>query len=137
MLKSISNFVSNYAEEDRTDDYDESKVIPLNEKDFSATFLKNFRNQTEEVRNNVKRVDIFPETDKVCFRLLNALTKEECEFIIRETEKIGYAQMPEYSPSYRSNTRIILNADPIMKEIWNRVKRRFLHFEITELTASK
>lgn len=60
---------------------------------------------------------------KVAFILYNVLTPEECQHLIDKTEKMGYRPLPGYSPSYRSNTRVIVD-DPdrgLTNELWRRL----------------
>lgn len=58
---------------------------------------------------------------KVAFILYNVLTPAECEHLIKCTEDIGYKGMPGYSPSYRSNTRVIIDDYALTEEMWRRV----------------
>jgi prolyl 4-hydroxylase len=71
--------------------------------------------------SNIKRVDLNLE-DKPSFLLYNVLTPLECEHLIKQTEQVGYDVMPEYSQSYRSNTRVIIDDRDLAECIWNRIK---------------
>jgi hypothetical protein len=76
----------------------------------------------DAIREEVKKVDLDME-GKVAFILYNVLTPEECQHLIDKTEKMGYRPMPGYSPSYRSNTRVIVD-DPdrgLTNELWRRL----------------
>jgi len=76
----------------------------------------------EAKREEVRKVDLELE-GKVGFILYNVLTPEECQHLIDKTEAMGYRPMSGYFPSYRSNTRVIVD-DPdrsLTNELWRRL----------------
>ncbi len=76
----------------------------------------------EAKREEVRKVDLEME-GKVGFILYNVLTPEECQHLIDKTEAMGYRPMSGYLPSYRSNTRVIVD-DPdrsLTSELWRRL----------------
>jgi len=59
--------------------------------------------------------------NKLALVLYNVLTPEECTHLIEQSEELGYKRTG-YSPSYRSNTRIIIEDLELTDLIWNRIK---------------
>ena len=56
------------------------------------------------------------------FVLENVFSTEECEHYIKETESIGYQKLYGYHPSYRNNTRIIIQDIDLVQTIFERIK---------------
>src|SRR5689334_4094394 len=64
---------------------------------------------------------MIPNNHKTCFLLHNVLSHDECEFLIRETETLGYQSLiGEYSPSYRNNDRVMVTDIFLTELLWSR-----------------
>lgn len=85
-------------------------------------FIEKMRKDSEKVISGITKevLDVHPERE--AFVLRNVLTKEECDYLIAETESIGYQELHGYSSSYRSNTRRIIYYDSMKNLLWERVK---------------
>jgi hypothetical protein len=61
------------------------------------------------------------------FVLRKILSDDECEALIEETEKVGYANADdikfEYPESYRNNQRMIVISPMLAKTLWSRMQR--------------
>eukprot|EP01114_Cavostelium_apophysatum_P004788 TRINITY_DN15160_c0_g1_i1.p1 TRINITY_DN15160_c0_g1~~TRINITY_DN15160_c0_g1_i1.p1 ORF type:complete len:212 (+),score=28.94 TRINITY_DN15160_c0_g1_i1:63-698(+) len=67
-----------------------------------------------------------PPLNKECMVLYNVLSKEECDYFIEETERLGYQSLiGEYSPTYRDNDRVMVRDGGLADLVYKRVKHLF------------
>jgi hypothetical protein len=88
-----------------------------------ASFLEKFRHTTPTQIELITQEIVFPGENKVCFLLRNVLTHAECQFLIKESEELGYDTLKEYRQDYRDNSRAIVHQKALAEEIFTRVKR--------------
>eukprot|EP01120_Amphizonella_sp_Union-15-10_P016370 TRINITY_DN8614_c0_g1_i1.p1 TRINITY_DN8614_c0_g1~~TRINITY_DN8614_c0_g1_i1.p1 ORF type:complete len:219 (+),score=23.61 TRINITY_DN8614_c0_g1_i1:39-695(+) len=87
-----------------------------------SSFIKEFNKNTPQVKKQIQKKDlVVTDTKKHAFQLFNVLTPEECEFFIRDSERLGYKHT-SYPKDYRSNTRVMVEHPGFAKELWERVQ---------------
>jgi hypothetical protein len=116
--------------EDRSDDYNEKLVISASAtRRIGMEWRKKFGHLSPTITKEI----LFQNSPKQCFLLHNVLSSEECEFLIRGTEKLGYEVMSEYSSDYRSNTRLILDNPELTDVLWKRSQSNFHVDKVTKV----
>lgn len=112
-------------------DFSLAKKWPFNKEDESLydrdtqTYMKPPTKSWFDIKNELKK-EITKENilgESGAFILRNVLSPEECEFYIKETEKIGYEDCHGYHPKYRSNKRIIICDENLAEIVYERVKK--------------
>ncbi|CAM2699106.1 unnamed protein product [Rotaria socialis] len=84
-------------------------------------FLMKFHAQNEKVKQSLRKVDLFPGKDLVCFVLYNVFAPEECQFLIDSIENIGFNKLL-YGENYRTNTRTQIKQTDLANEFFLRVQ---------------
>jgi len=70
----------------------------------------------------IYREDVFVDGAR-CFLLHGALTIEECDYYLRETENVGYSSIgDEYPASYRNNWRVLSLIPELTDLLYARIK---------------
>lgn len=68
-----------------------------------------------------------PTSSGVCFSIDNMISKEEIEYLIPESEKLGYKSVEwEYDPKYRNCDRLVTIADELSRVLWHRLTRHLI-----------
>lgn len=91
----------------------------------SKNLIYNISLKLQRLNNtdSIKKTDIKLSTELPCFILENVLTLDECEYLIRESKKIGYESLKtEFPQQERDNNRVLLNSEELASELWNRIK---------------
>ena len=66
-----------------------------------------------------------------CFLLHGLLTLEECNFYIRETERVGYSDLSGvFPPEYRCNDRVLAICPPLADCLWKRIEAHLSRREV-------
>lgn len=94
------------------------------QKNIKITTLDNTIKYYQEECINKSNSDFVDYLENItCFTLDNILTNQECELIIKNTEKYGYQELTSYNKNYRGNQRLILQAPCAAITLFNRVKK--------------
>jgi hypothetical protein len=95
-----------------------NNIQPHKKKEIKKTYhLKDTENKVVNSKEDYNFLKTFK-----AFTLDNVLSEEECKHFIKETEAIGYEKLYGYHPSYRNNTRIIIQDLDLVDLIFNRIK---------------
>ncbi|CAF2559117.1 unnamed protein product [Rotaria sp. Silwood2] len=84
-------------------------------------FLMKFHAEKDNVKQRLRKVDLFPEKNLVCFVLYNVFSPDECQFLIDSIEKIGFNKLL-YGENYRTNTRTQITQRSLADEFFLRVE---------------
>ncbi|CAF1158797.1 unnamed protein product [Adineta steineri] len=84
-------------------------------------FLVEFHANTEEAKQRIQKVDLFPDKNIVCFVLYKTFSPEECQFLIDSIENIGFNKLL-YGGNYRTNTRTQIVQKSLADEFLHRVQ---------------
>eukprot|EP01080_Neovahlkampfia_damariscottae_P008677 gene8677-624_t len=98
-----------------------SEVKPHKKKEIQK--IEILKENQQNVVNPYSKYDLNFLKQHSAFLLKNVLSPEECQHFIKETEEIGFQKLYGYHPSYRNNTRIIIQDDDLVQVIFNRIKK--------------
>ncbi|CAM4757593.1 unnamed protein product [Rotaria magnacalcarata] len=79
-------------------------------------FLIKFHAQNEQAKQNLRKVDLFPGKDLVCFVLHNVFAPEECQFLIDSIENIVSISKPTFCFTYEPGQFFAPHFDGIFKK---------------------
>ena len=105
-----------------------------------TTAQKNFR----EVKHcaSILSLSLAPNTTREelnvpgarCFLLHGLLTPKECDYYIKETERIGYSDLSGlFRPEYRSNDRVLAICQPLVDCLWKRIEPHISRKEVVRV----
>ncbi|CAF1204171.1 unnamed protein product [Rotaria sordida] len=84
-------------------------------------FLMKFHSENENAKQRIRKVDLFPEKNLVCFVLYDVFLSDECQFLINSIENIGFNKLL-YADNYRTNTRTQITQRNLANEFFLRVE---------------
>src|SRR5690242_10240630 len=111
------------------------KIEKIKETDSNIEF-----NKIEEIKleNNEKIINnIQKTTNKVgknnLYQLYNLLTKEECEYLTKLSESVGFGELSEFTEETRNNKRCFITSNTLSKNLYERIISKFNKNEFNNL----
>ena len=98
-------------------------IKPMLETAENNFILLPFCQSLNDKPNNIKREELTNIPNSHCFTLNNLLAPEECDFYIKECEKVGFSCLADQFPSYyRINDRVLTLSHEMADAIFNRIE---------------